>query len=174
MQGSWRTGIAALAALMAASVAAVADPLFPWLPNDYSGQPPYAVDRSVILESSPVDPTPIERHYGDRLPWCNDQWALDRISWFFAEKESRFWNSPLQIQFFSEIREVAFRPWGYGKIPRRYCEAKAGVSDGKLRTVYYSIIKDGGFAGIGTGVEWCVKGLDRNWAYAPNCQAARP
>jgi hypothetical protein len=24
------------------------------------------------------------------------------------------------------------------------------------------------------GVEWCVVGLDRNMAYNPNCQMARP
>ena len=32
----------------------------------------------------------------------------------------------------------------------------------------------GGFAGFGQGVEWCVTGLDRNWAYNPGCKAARP
>ena len=40
--------------------------------------------------------------------------------------------------------------------------------------VHYSIIEDGGFAGFGQGVEWCVTGLDRNWAYGPGCRAARP
>jgi hypothetical protein len=48
------------------------------------------------------------------------------------------------------------------------------LSDGKMRTVHYSIIEDGGFAGFGQGVEWCVTGLDRNWAYNPRCKAARP
>ena len=33
--------------------------------------------------------------------------------------------------------------------------------------MHYSIIEDGGFAGFGQGVEWCVTGLDRNWAYNP-------
>ena len=44
------------------------------------------------------------------------------------------------------------------------------LSDGKMRTVHYSIIEDGGFAGFGQGVEWCVTGLDRNWAYNPGLQ----
>jgi hypothetical protein len=48
------------------------------------------------------------------------------------------------------------------------------LNDGTLHTVHYSIIEDGGFAGFGQGVEWCVTGLDRNWAYNPNCKAARP
>ena len=48
------------------------------------------------------------------------------------------------------------------------------LSDGKVRTVTFSIIEDGGFASFGQGVEWCVTGLDRNWAYNPACKAARP
>ena len=28
--------------------------------------------------------------------------------------------------------------------------------------------------GIGYGIEWCVVGLDRNWAFNPLCKAAAP
>ena len=38
----------------------------------------------------------------------------------------------------------------------------------------YSINEDLGIIGFGFGVEWCVGGLDRNDAYAPNCKMARP
>ncbi len=47
------------------------------------------------------------------------------------------------------------------------------LTDGKTRQVHYSIIEDGGFAGYGQGVEWCVVGLDRDWAYNPRCRAAK-
>jgi hypothetical protein len=99
--------------------------------------------------------------------------ALSTITSQFREKESSFWNSDLQITGFGAIRETAFRPWQSDNIPRRYCSAEAMISDGKPRTVHYSIIEDGGFAGFGQGVEWCVTGLDRNWAYNPACRAAR-
>ncbi|BBF91718.1 hypothetical protein [Blastochloris tepida] len=135
---------------------------------------PYSLDRSVIMEHTPVDPTPIERHYYGWVPPCEDSWALTRINAFFAETERSFWASPLRIQGYEKIREIAYRPWGYAKIPRRYCEAVALISDGKPRTIYYSLIEDGGFAGMGSGVEWCVQGLDRSWTYAPDCQMARP
>ncbi len=68
------------------------------------------------------------------------------------------------------VHETAFRPWQSDNIPRRYCSADVMLSDGKMRTVHYSIIEDGGFAGFGQGVEWCVTGLDRNWAYNPELQ----
>ncbi len=42
------------------------------------------------------------------------------------------------------------------------------------RTVRYSIVEDGGMIGASWGVQWCVVGVDRNWAYNPECQAAGP
>jgi hypothetical protein len=110
--------------------------------------------------------------YDGRVAPCDA--ALSTISSEFREKEGKFWNSDLQITGFGDIRETAFRPWQSDNIPRRYCSAAVMLSDGKPRTVHYSIIEDGGFAGIGQGVEWCVTGLDRNWAYSPACRSARP
>jgi hypothetical protein len=110
--------------------------------------------------------------YDGRVAECEK--ALSTISTQFHEKESTFWNSSLTITGFGRIHETAFRPWQSDNIPRRYCSADVMTSDGKLRAVHYSIIEDGGFAGFGQGVEWCVTGLDRNWAYNPACKAARP
>jgi hypothetical protein len=110
--------------------------------------------------------------YDGRVKACEA--ALGTITSQFQEKESTFWNSSLQITAYGEIHETAFRPWQSDNIPRRYCSADVMLSDGKARIVHYSIIEDGGFAGFGQGVEWCVTGLDRNWAYNPGCKAARP
>lgn len=111
------------------------------------------------------------RYDGD-LPPCEAM--LGRIQSRFASKEGKFWNSDLQITGFTDVREIAFRPWEPNNIPRRFCTAVAMISDGKPRVVNYSLIEDGGLAGYGTGLEFCVVGLDRNWAYNPACKAARP
>ena len=111
------------------------------------------------------------RYDGD-LPAC--EWGLGRVAVQFAEKEKRFWNSTLEIVGYETVREIAFRPWQSNNIPRRYCSARAMVSDGVARTVNYSIIEDGAIGGSGTGIEFCVVGLDRDWAYNPACKAARP
>jgi len=100
--------------------------------------------------------------------------ALPTIISQFQEKESTFWNSSLKITAYGNVHETAFRPWQSDNIPRRFCSGQVMVSDGKLRPVHYSIIEDGGFAAFGQGVEWCVVGLDRNWAFNPACKAARP
>jgi len=108
------------------------------------------------------------------LPPCDAPSALGMIQRRFASKEGRFWNSNLQIVNIDDVREIAFRPWAEGTIPRRFCRGRALVSDGRWRPVYYSIIEDGGMIGAGWGVQWCVVGIDRNWAYNPRCQMARP
>jgi hypothetical protein len=110
--------------------------------------------------------------YDGRVADCES--ALPTITSQFQEKESTYWNSALQITGYDRVHETAFRPWQSDNIPRRYCSADAMLNDGKSRVVHYSIIEDGGFAGYGQGVEWCVVGLDRDWAYNPRCRSARP
>jgi hypothetical protein len=110
--------------------------------------------------------------YDGRVAPCEA--ALGTITAQFHEKESMYWNSALTITGYGNIHEVAFRPWQSANIPRRYCAGELMTSDGKQHTVNFSIIEDGGFAGYDQGVEWCVTGLDRDWAYNPNCRAAGP
>jgi hypothetical protein len=111
-------------------------------------------------------------NYDGALPPCEA--ALGRIAARFGEKESRFWNSDLQILDFERVRETAYRPWAAGTIPRRFCSAVALVSDGRKHAVNYWIGEDTGMIGASWGVEWCVVGLDRDWAYNPRCKMARP
>jgi len=111
-------------------------------------------------------------NYDGRVAVC--EMALATITSQFQEKERTFWNSRLEIIAYGNIHETAFRPWQSDNMPRRYCSGSVRLSDGAIRPLHYSIIEDGGFAGYGQGVEWCVVGLDRNWAYNPFCKAARP
>jgi hypothetical protein len=110
--------------------------------------------------------------YDGRVKDCDK--ALGTITSQFQEKESSFWNSPLTIVAYGDIHETAFRPWQSDNIPRRYCSGSVQLNNGTFHAIHYSIIEDGGFAGFGQGVEWCVVGLDRNWAYNPACKGARP
>ena len=120
---------------------------------------------------------PAERRvlpYAGKIPGCQDVGVLEKIASRFAEKESRFWNSSLQIVEYDEIRPIAWRPWGLDYIPRRFCTAYATISDGVRRRIDYSVREDLGMIGATYGVEFCVHGLDRNWAYNPACKMARP
>ncbi|KPF90566.1 hypothetical protein IP86_25745 [Rhodopseudomonas sp. AAP120] len=110
--------------------------------------------------------------YDGNLPSCEA--GLPAITHQFAEKEGTYWNSALRITAYSGIHEVAFRPWQSDNIPRRYCSGDAILNDGKAHRLHYSIIEDGGLAGFSDGVEFCIVGLDRNWAFNPACKAAKP
>ncbi|HEX9073417.1 MAG TPA: hypothetical protein VF852_15860 [Pseudolabrys sp.] len=110
--------------------------------------------------------------YDNVVPPC--EVGLDKIAYGFATKEGRFWNSDLHIVAFEGVRETAFDAWAPQTIPRRYCTGFARVSDGSRHRVNYWIGEDTGFIGARWGVEWCVVGLDRNWAYNPACKMAAP
>jgi hypothetical protein len=112
--------------------------------------------------------------YDGVIPACDDPAALGRIMSRFATKESRFWNSTMQIASIDHVRETAFRPWERDLIPRRFCTGRALLSNGRVHSVYYWIGEDTGMIGASWGVQWCVAGYDRNWAYNPNCRMARP
>lgn len=112
--------------------------------------------------------------YDSELPSCDNSWALSTIQRRFGTKEGRFWNSDLQITDFDSIKEVALRPWADGTVPRRFCTGRALTSDGTWRMLRYSIIEDAGMIGANWGVQWCLVGADRNWAYNPDCRAAGP
>ena len=112
--------------------------------------------------------------YDGVLPPCDYPAALGKIASRFNQKEYKFWNSDLEIVSFEKIRETAFRPWHANTVPRRFCSGIVEVSDGRRHTIHYAIAEDSGMIGARWGVEWCVVGLDRNWAYNPACKMARP
>lgn len=112
--------------------------------------------------------------YDREMPACDYPAALDRIITNFHTKEGRFWNSELQIVGIENIRQTAVLPWAAQSIPRRFCSATALINDGVRHAIYYSIGEDTGIIGADWGVNFCVVGLDRSFAYGPGCRAAQP
>jgi hypothetical protein len=128
-----------------------------------------------FVDARPLVPAE-ERYlpYRIELPACGDSGVADYIQTHFREREEEFWKSGLEIIGFEQTDEIGFRTTGLDYIPRRYCVARAYMNDSKIRSVSFSIGEDLGIIGFGWGVEWCVAGLDRNNADAPNCKMARP
>jgi hypothetical protein len=112
--------------------------------------------------------------YEGVLPSCDNPHALVKISSRFNQKENLFWNTDLKITAFEKIRETAFRSWAAETIPRRFCSGIVEVSGGRKHAIHYAIAEDTGMIGASWGVEWCIVGLDRNWAFNPACKMARP
>ncbi|HEY1981838.1 MAG TPA: hypothetical protein VGH13_17315 [Xanthobacteraceae bacterium] len=112
--------------------------------------------------------------YSRDMPACDYPGALDRIIANFRTKEFGFWNSELRIVGVEDIREIATMAWAAQSIPRRFCSGTAVINDGAKHPIYYSIGEDTGIIGMDYGVNFCVAGLDRDWAYNPACRSARP
>jgi hypothetical protein len=115
-----------------------------------------------------------EYAYDAVLPACNDGDVTGLIASRFADRETNFWNSSLTINGLSKIKQSGFRPNGSDLIPRRYCTANVQLSNNKKHRLDYIIVEDAGIIGMNYGVEWCISGLDRNYAYDGGCRAARP
>jgi len=121
--------------------------------------------------------TPAEQRdqpYAGMVKACDDPMAVGFIQGAFAGRESEYWHSGLTIVGFDDIHEIGFRSNGLDYIPRRYCTARALMSDNKMRSVSYSIEEAGGSIGFTDNVVWCVNGLDRNDSFAPACKMAEP
>jgi len=139
-----------------------------------------AIIATILISATPaiardVRPAEIrEQSFSGSVPACDDGAVLGHISSYFALREFKYWNSPLRIVHFEGVQSVATRPWGLDHIPRRFCSATVLVSDGVKRRVDFSVRSGLGFAGMGSGVDWCIQGLDRNHAQSPNCRMAQP
>lgn len=112
--------------------------------------------------------------YQGQAPACADFGILGEIAQDFASRERNYWDSRLELVRFETVSESGFRSNGPSYIPKRYCRGDALFSDGVVRHVEYNIGEALGFIGVGSGVTWCVVGLDRNHAFSPNCRAAGP
>jgi hypothetical protein len=127
--------------------------------------------------------------YDAQVAACASESVLNRIRHRFEYRESQDWKTNLVVRDITHVRETHFRPNGKDLIPRRYCQARVLVSDGRWRPIYYNIVEDAGMSGwFGTlflgyvqfptpssfNVEWCIDGLDRHRTYAQNCRMARP
>ena len=92
-----------------------------------------------------------------------------QISSKFGQKEGEFWNSNLEIVGIDRVTR--------GRVPAvaaRRRRSRAGSATAlpasptaRATPIHYSILENSGWLGVGWGVEWCVVGLDRNWAYNP-------
>lgn len=112
--------------------------------------------------------------YSGQLPACHDGAVISEITREFARREAEYWNSALSIAAVDRVSESGLRPWGQDFIPRRFCSARIMLSDQRHTTVSYSVREGLGLIGWTWDVNWCVTGLDRHKAYAPECQMARP
>ena len=120
---------------------------------------------------------PAERRFspyvGDPEP-CDNSGAIARIEGQWRTTTNAYWHVDLQILSVDRIRELSLRGDGTEYIPKRYCIARAHMSDDSVHTLIYRTEESLGIIGFGDGIEYCLVGLDRNFAFSPACSSLRP
>ncbi|MBI1620293.1 hypothetical protein [Aquamicrobium zhengzhouense] len=114
-------------------------------------------------------------HYSDP-GICAQSAVLNRITNRFSYQVRHVPNLPqVSIVDFHGIGETRYLPQikNVRPIDRRYCYAKAQLSNGLTHDVWYLIEKPMGFAGVGSNVEFCVSGFDRWHVYGGRCRTVR-
>ena len=125
------------------------------------------------------------------VPACDDAAVLGQVEDQFEYGAPRMLETKLEILEFQGMFEKAYQPQvkadpypAPSPFERRYCQAKALISDHQWRTVYYVIEYPMGFAAAGDYLgmfspvrgwkaEGCVLGLDKWHVYGANCQSLR-
>lgn len=107
-------------------------------------------------------------------PACDAPAVAERLIGRFNETQLEYWPAPLRMAAVVHAREVATRQWDPPIIATRFCNATAYFDDGTRRELVYWLRSEQGFAGVGWGLQYCVRGVDQHMAYAPACRMLRP
>ena len=91
---------------------------------------------------------------------CASPKVLYEIVERFASAERRTWHRGFVMATIQNPRKSGHPYAEPGLIRRDYCMADSWLTNGEIRTVYYTIEYGVGFASIGHYVDFCVLGLD--------------
>ena len=104
---------------------------------------------------------------------CVADRTLRKIVKRFAWAERNNWQRGFEIETLENprLRYDVFN--GPSMIAHTHCQAEAHMTDGRQWTVYYTVEEGMGLASIGTGVEFCVLGLDPWYVHDRDCRTLR-
>lgn len=111
--------------------------------------------------------------YGD-IPACDARTVLSQV----AEKERYHGQQPYQylvdVVEFDHVRQTRYVTPAYlSARERRWCQARAHLATGHIRTVFYLIESRASFVGVSYGVESCMAGRDLWNVHGGDCSALR-
>ena len=145
--------------------AACRDP-FPHRPRRFGGR-----ERLSRPCQARLPPQLLERQLS---PLCDQPEVLGRIAEKFAYADARILYTGLAIAGFERIRESTTKAGGPSLIDRRYCKARAIMTNGRKYAVVYLIESGQGFASIGWNVESCLPAFDPWRVYDAWCRSIHP
>ena len=104
---------------------------------------------------------------------CTEPWVLNRIAGNFAWAERTQWHRGFVIDRIEAPRLRYQVNYGPTTIQYDHCQARALMTNGRIRHLYYTIERRQGFASIGSKVRYCIIGLDPWHIYGAGCSTVR-
>jgi hypothetical protein len=108
------------------------------------------------------------------LPSCDSPDVVAQVAGKATHPSLPAWDAVVLIDHMGAVRQTGLKAWGRSLINRRYCHARAWLSNGRRSEVVYLIEADQGFAGVGWHVESCLPPYDPYRVYGAWCRAIRP
>lgn len=108
-----------------------------------------------------------------QAPQCQNQSVLNRIAGKFAWAERNTWRRGFVIDEIISPRLNYQVLNGPTSIRHDHCLARAVMTDGRVRNLYYMVERGQGFASIGNRVQFCIVGLDPWRVYGAACSTVR-
>lgn len=116
---------------------------------------------------------PAEFRGEGKVPSCNDDSVLNKITKRFRRNNIHHLDSDLAFERIGRVRETDFLKNPKDQNDRRFCAAHAHLNNGKHPTLYYLIQEHHGLASISWGVDFCVNGYDFARAHGSSCRSLR-
>ncbi|MEZ5792802.1 MAG: hypothetical protein R3D34_19105 [Nitratireductor sp.] len=106
-----------------------------------------------------------------KFPYCEEARVAERIKSRFNWAENKHGYYGVAIAGIDRQHERKVVAFGMYPIERRYCRARAALSNGHYQTIHYRIEKGMGLAGVGWNVEFCIPGRDRWHVHGGWCRS---
>lgn len=135
-----------------------------------------ALALTLALSAAPLAPASADTILPDPNDYCTTDWVIKAMKNQVDSKyrqyigEDLFLIDVINPQMTRETERDAEHNVG-----RKFCHAKALMSDGRKRDLWYLLEKPWGFAGTPflSGLEFCISGLDPWHVYGKNCSTVR-
>ncbi len=107
-----------------------------------------------------------------RLPVCDAPSVLSAVKRTIARAD-HVYRDGLTVKAMDLIGETSFTRNRKSPVARRYCRARAYLSNGREHPIYYMIEEYAGFVGLSWNVEACLPGHDPWKVHDGHCRTVR-
>lgn len=129
---------------------------------------PHAISPAAAIE--PV----LKAVITDRsVPECTSPSVLDTVRGKFAAADAGVIHAGLALVAVDRIVQDHAGQGDPSPYARRYCEARASLSDGKTTTLYYLVEEQAGFVGVTWNVDVCLLGYEPWRNHDGRCHTVR-